>query len=128
MSFESTVLAVLRGNSGVTALVPAAKIYFGHVHQNTTAPFIGCFRISTTPSNTADTVRGGAARLDNIQLQVTVYCATEAATHAAANAIRTAMENATQMDAWMVDRQGAFDDPTDLQGQILTFSCWHDDS
>ncbi len=123
MSFESTVLGILRADSTLIALVPAAKIYFGKVPQNIGFPFIGCFRVSTTPSHTSDKGTTGAARLDNIRLQVTVYCETEARALDAADAVRGAMESAA-MDSYLTDQQTTFDDPTELQGQILTFSCW----
>lgn len=124
MSFESTVLLALQGNASVTALVPAPKIFFGKVPQGTGFPFIGCFRVSTRPSHTSDNGQSGTSRLDNITLQITVYCETEARALAAADAIRACME-ALSMDTYMTDQQTTFDDPTELQGQILTFSCWY---
>lgn len=124
MSFESTVLGILQNDANVIALVPKPKIYFGKVPQNAAFPFIGCFRVSTSPSHTSDNGQSGKARLDNIQLQVTVYCETEPRAHAAADAIRGALE-ASSMDTYMTDQQTTFDDPTELQGAILTFSCWY---
>ena len=73
MSFESTTLAILRTDAALVALVPAAKIYFGKIPQGTAFPFIGCFRISTTPTLSTDNGNSGASRLDNVNLQVTVY-------------------------------------------------------
>ena len=124
MSFESTILGVLRGSSTVTALVPSAKIYFGKVPQGVAFPFVGCFRVSTSPSHTSDNGQSGKARLDNIKMQVTVYCETEARALAAADAIRGALEAEFNLSAIMTDQSTTFDDPTELQGQILQFSCW----
>jgi len=124
MSFESTVLGILRADSTLIALVPAAKIYFGKVPQNIGFPFIGCFRVSTTPTLSTDNGASGAHRLDNIRLQVTVYCETEARALDAADAVRGALEVASPTKCIMTDQQTTFDDPTELQGQILTFSCW----
>jgi hypothetical protein len=124
MSFESTTLAILRTNAALVALVPAAKIYFGKIPQGTAFPFIGCFRVSTTPTLSTDNGNSNAARLDNINLQVTVYCETEPRAHSAADAIRAALEAAAPTKYIMSDQQTTFDDPTELQGQILSFSCW----
>jgi hypothetical protein len=124
MSFEATTLGILRTSSGVTTLVPAAKIFFGKIPQGTAFPFIGCFRVSTTPTLSTDNGDAGAARLDNINLQVTVYCETEPRAHSAADAIRAALEAAAPTKYIMTDQQTTFDDPTELQGQILSFSCW----
>ena len=125
MSFESTILGILRNSTAVTALVPAAKVYFGKVPQGTGFPFLGCFRVSTTPTLSTDNGASGASRLDNITLQVTVYCETEARALDAADAIRGALEFASPTKCIMTDQQTTFDDPTELQGQILTFSCWY---
>jgi len=125
MSFESTILTTLQGNAALIALVPAAKIFFGKVPQGTGFPFIGCFRVSTTPTNCTKSGTAGVSRLDNIQLQVTVYCETEARVFTAADAIRTALERPAATQCILTNQQGTFDDPTELQGQILTFSCWH---
>mgnify|MGYP007100046706 CR=1 FL=1 len=125
MSFESTVLLTLQGNSALTALVPAPKIFFGKVPQGTGFPFIGCFRVSTRPTNCTTLGTPGESRLDNIVLQVTVYCETEARALAAADAVRTCLERSAPTVFFMTDQQTTFDDPTELQGQILTFSAWH---
>jgi len=124
MSFEANTLSVLRTNAALVALVPAVKIYFGKIPQGTAFPFIGCFRISTTPTLSTDNGNAGASRLDNINLQVTVYCETEPRAHSAADAIRAALEAAAPTKYIMTDQQMTFDDPTELQGQILSFSCW----
>lgn len=125
MSFESLILTTLRASAAVIAEVPAAKIYFAKVPQGTAAPFIGCFRIGTLPSHTSDNGLPGRARLDNISLQVTVYGLTEAKSLVAADAIRGEIEAVASLSAIMTDQIGTFDDPTELQGQILTFSCWY---
>jgi hypothetical protein len=125
MSFESVILSALRSSTAITALVPAAKIYFGKVPQGVAFPFMGCFRISTNPTLSTDNGASGAARLDNIKLQVTVYCETEPRAHAAADAIRGAIESLSPTKCFMTDQQTTFDDPTELQGQILQFSCWY---
>lgn len=124
MSFESTTLGILRTDTALVALVPAAKIYFGKIPQGTAFPFIGCFRISTNPTLSTDNGNSGASRLDNVNLQVTVYCETEPRAHAAADAIRAALESASPTKYIMTDQKMTFDDPTELQGQILSFSCW----
>lgn len=125
MSFESDILTALRESAAVTAIIPAAKHYFAKVPQNTAAPFLGCFRIGTLPSHTSDNGLPGRARLDNISLQVTAYGVTEAQSLAAADAIRGEIEAIAGLSAIMTDQIGTFDDPTELQGQILTFSCWY---
>jgi hypothetical protein len=124
MSFESTTLGILRTDTALVALVPAAKIYFGKIPQGTAFPFIGCFRISTNPTLSTDNGNSGASRLDNVNLQVTVYCETEPRAHAAADAIRAALESDSPTKYIMTDQKMTFDDPTELQGQILSFSCW----
>lgn len=127
MSFESTILTTLQGDASVTALVPALKVFFGRIPQGTGYPFIGCFRVSTVPTNCTDVGTAGSSRLDNIQLQVTVYCETEARAIAAAEAIRACLESTAPAPTVCIltDQQTTFDEPTDLQGQMLTFSCWY---
>jgi hypothetical protein len=125
MSFESTVLGHLTANSGVTDLCPESRIFFNNVNRQITAPFIFAQRVSTNPANTFDQGRGKASRLDHIQLQITSYSRTLDESLALSLAIRICLEALAAPRCMMTDQRPAYDDFTDLYGQIMTFSCWH---
>jgi hypothetical protein len=130
MSFESTVLGLLRDNEKLTSIIPADRMFFGKVPQGTGAPFLGCFRITTEPSLTTDNGEDGSSELDNIKLQITVYAVTEPRCHDAAKWVRRCLESAPSevCDCYLEDQAQTFDDTTELQGQILRFSCWFPDT
>ena len=125
MSFESTVLGHLTANSGVTDLCPESRIFFNNVNRQITAPFIFAQRVSTNPANTFDQGRGKASRLDHIQLQITSYSRTLDESLALSLAIRICLEDLAAPRCMMTDQRPAYDDFTNLYGQIVTFSCWH---
>lgn len=125
MSFESQTLAVLAGASDVTDLVSAEDMYFGTAPQNADAPFIYMQKVFTDSGPTLDNGNSGAMRLDNIELQVTTYQSTYAASNALALAVREALEGERSMRFILKDWFSSFDDQPDLHGQIQIFSCWY---
>lgn len=125
MSFESTTLGILTGSASVTALVPAASIYFGTLPQNITSPAILCQVTSTESGPTTDCGASGTARLDNHEMQVTVYHRTYSQTNAVALSVRNALEADRTNRYFLKDQFGSFDDFPDLHGQILLFSSWY---
>jgi len=125
MSFESQTLGVLTGATEITDLVPAADIYFGTAPFNADAPFIYCQKTFTDSGPTTDNGNAGTHRLDNIEMQVTVYQTTYAVTNALAQAVRTTLEGERTIRYILKDQFSSFDDLPDLHGQILLFSAWY---
>ena len=128
MSFESATLGFLTGHAGLTALVPAEKIYAVTAPQELDVPFVVFMPISMDPTLSTDNGQSGAARLDNYRLQVSVYCATFADSVAAAEQVRRALESQTSATATKyicTDDRAAQDDFSHTFGKILQFSCWH---
>lgn len=127
MSFESTTLGVLTGNSAVTALVPSDSIFFGTAPENQPGPLVVCYKISTTPTLSTDNGQAGSSELDNIRLQVSFWARTGQEAVALEKAIRRALEAARPTIYILQDARGAYDDTTDLHGKIQEYSCWHPD-
>lgn len=125
MSFESTTLGILTGSASVTALVPAASIYFGTGPQDAAKPFIVCSRISTQPTKTHDVGSSGSGYIDNVLLQIGVYGGTYLDARTAADTIRAALEASRTTKYILTDQINAFDDFPNAHSQILTFSAWH---
>jgi hypothetical protein len=125
MSFEAIVLDYLITNSGVTDLCPEARIFFNNVNRQITAPFVFAQRVSTNPANTFDQGQNKWSRLDHIQLQITSYSRTLEDSMALSMAIRVCLEALVAPRCMMTDQRPGYDDFTDLYGQIMTFSCWH---
>lgn len=125
MSFESTTLGLLTGSAAVTALVSSSDIYFGTLPQNITSPAILCQITSVDSGPTTDAGGTGKSRLDNIEMQVTIYHRTYAQTNAVALAVRNALEADRGTRYFLKDQFGSFDDFPDLHGQILLFSSWY---
>lgn len=125
MSFESTTLGFLTGDATLTALVPAADIYFGTLPQEVNSPAILCQVTSTDSGPTLDQGAAGSSRLDNIEMQVTAYHRTYAQTNAVALAVRNVLEAQRDSRYFLKDQFGSYDDFPDLHGQILLFSSWY---
>lgn len=126
MSFESTVTTIAKAATSVTAIVPAASIWFNELPQGVTAPFIVFNRISTDPQNTLDEgAPGTRAQIDNIQIQAACYGRGAAESLAIAAALRFALTNNATIRAMMTGQEESGEEDTRLRGQILTFSCWY---
>jgi hypothetical protein len=128
MSFESTTLSLLEGDSSITAIVPKEKITFGTASEDETGPLIACYRISTTPTLSTDNGQPGSSELDNIRLQISFWARDYAEANTLAKLIRRRLEAARPTIFILQDQRSSYDDPTDLFGMLQDYSCWHPDT
>lgn len=125
MSFRSDIIGYLKADTAITAICPAASIYFGNIPRNISPPFILCQVITTNPANTFDQGRAKTTRLDNFLLQVTSYARTEDQSVTLANLIRKNLESQAAPRSMLQDQREDYDDFPDLFGQFSTYSSWY---
>lgn len=87
VDFEKSLVATLKSNTALTALVGTNKIFPLIVPQGTAFPCISYQRISGMPANTLS----GHSGLEEIDLQIDVWAKTYAESKAIAKAVRAAM-------------------------------------
>lgn len=126
MSFESTIIALVKAADAVTAIAPDSSIWMGDAPQGIDAPFLVLSRISTVPQNTMDEGAAGTrSQLDNIEFQAACYGTTMEQSLALAAAVRRAITNEASLRALCTGQEPTGEDEVKLRGQRVTFSAWH---
>lgn len=126
MSFESTIIALAKASTAITAIAPAPSIWTGETPQVVAPPFLVFSRISTVPANTLDEgTPGTRAQLDNIEFQAACYGSTVEQSLALAAAVRRAITNEASLRALCTGQEPTGEDEVRLRGQRLTFSAWY---
>lgn len=119
-----TIKSILAGNSALTALVPAARIYPYVMNENTTIPAI----IYTIDSVSPEYNKGGWAG-DEVQFSVSSFSDDYGELQTVVSAVRTALElvetgSGTQdiNRIYLTGSDETYDQEADVFGNRLTFS------
>ncbi len=127
MTIEEKIADVTETFRGIVTEIPEEQICYEELPQNADSPFIVFTKTGTTPQNTLDEGCSGAnVILDKVSLQVNVYGDSRAQAVRYAKILRDALV-ATKpgFSCLMVDQFPDRNSETHLKGEVLLFSCWH---
>lgn len=120
MSGVAVIVTLLAADAGVTAIVPAARIFGGDVPLSTATPSIGVSQISGMPRNTVSMAE--TRRLITERVQVTIHAASYDQQKALLELVRRACPNqrgtvdGVDLDSILPDIEGP--DLTDADAKI----------
>lgn len=93
MADKSSIYAILTAYAGLTALVPASRMWYSHAPRGTatpsTFPYLTYRRITSTPEN----VLAGAPGIDQQRIQFDIYATTTQAAEAILVQLRLALNS-----------------------------------
>ena len=120
---EEAIRAALLASSGVTALVPAARINWGEHPQGTGTPYITMMTVSDAEGLTMQ----GPDGLSQGRIQVDCYSPTYAQTKQVSRAVRAVLHGYRDARPWFLAggkwrKSGAWDDTQDWDGDASLIS------
>jgi hypothetical protein len=125
MTIPNTVYSTLNNDAGVRAYVGISgtspqhsRIYFDHVPESATRPYIAFFTISKTNLHTISGVGDMARTLIQLELIVNAETSTPEVTEAFADAVETALEG----NGYLQGRQDFYDRETKSFRRVIDWA------